>query len=338
MKKMNVLIIHDGTDPLPPEESFDTLSRSADWGTEIAVYRALKNRGHAVRFTGFYDDIVPLVGTITQDRPDIVFNLAEGCLGEYHHDHNLPAFLELMNLPYTGCSPLGLMTCNNKAMAKKILTYHNINVPLFSVYKMGERVQLPRVFSAPYFVKPLREEASVGIAQRSLALNEAQCRERVSFVHERLQKDALVEEFIQGRELYVGVLGHGKQVRVLPPWELKFAHSADGDPRIATYRVKWDDAYRKKWGIRNEHADPLPAGVAEKITDICVKAYRVLNIDGYIRFDLRLTPAGEVYIIEANANPELAPAEDFAASAARDGLPYEALIEHLLHQGLQRKN
>jgi D-alanine-D-alanine ligase len=338
MTKLNVLIVHDGLASLPEEEAFDALHGTDEWATEIAVYRALKSLGHAIRFRSFYDDINPLLAEIGGQRPDVVFNLAEGCLGEYRYDYSMPALLELLKIPYTGCGPMGLMTCNNKALTKKVLVYHGINVPRFCVYKIGEAVKFPQEAKPPFFVKPLQEEASVGIAQRSLTASVEQCRERVAFVHEHLKKDALVEEFIEGRELYVGVMGHGKNIRVLPVWELKFTRAPEEEPKIATYKVKWDEAYRKKWGIKNEAADPLPDGAEERIRETCLKAYRVLNIDGYARFDLRLTPAGEVYIIEANANPELAPAEDFAASAAKDGIPYEDLIEKIIRLGIQKVN
>ncbi len=264
MKKLDVLMLHDGVEPLPEEDRFDALAKTPEWGTEIAVYRALKSLGHSVRFLSFYDDIMPLVTEIKTRPPDVCFNLAEACLGEYHYDKNLPSLLELLQVPYTGCGPMGLMTCNNKAMTKKILVYHGIKVPRFSVYRVGEAVKLPRVFDPPYFVKPLREEASVGISQRSMAATEEQCRERVCYIHENLRKDAMVEEFILGRELYAGVMGCGKDIQVLPVWELKFTRVSEDEPKIATYKAKWDDNYRKKWGIKNELADPLPEGIGEK--------------------------------------------------------------------------
>jgi D-alanine-D-alanine ligase len=337
MKKLKALLIHDGEDPMPQEKDFDALRQSSQWSTEIAVHQALKARGHAIDCIGFNDGPLPLLDKIRQTMPDVVFNLAESCLGEYRHDHNIPSLLELARVPYTGCGPLGLMLCNNKALTKKVLTYHNIPVPQFCVYHVGETVKFPAAdFNAPYFVKPLQEEASAGISQRSLAKTEEQCRGRVEFVHESLKKDAMVEQYIAGRELYVGLFGNGKKIRVLPPWELKFANAEADEPKIATYRAKWDNSYRKKWGIVNECAGPLSDAVLDKIQTACKKAYRVLNLDGYARFDLRLTKNDEVYIIEANANPELARGEDFAASAEKDGIPYEQLIEKLLQLAFLR--
>jgi D-alanine-D-alanine ligase len=337
MKKLKVLLIHDGEDPMPQERDFGALKQSSQWGTEIAAYQALKARGHTIESIGFNDDPLTLLDKIRLTKPDVVFNLAESCLGEYRHDHNIPSLLELARVPYTGCGPIGLMLCNNKALTKKVLTYHQIKVPQFCVYRIGETVRFPAAdFTAPYFVKPLQEEASEGISQRSLAKTEEQCQSRVAFVHESLKKDAMIEQYIAGRELYVGLFGNGKNIKVLPPWELKFANAEADEPKIATYRAKWSETYRKKWGIINESAGPLSEGVLENIQTICKKAYRVLNLDGYARFDIRLTKDGEVYIIEANANPELARGEDFAASAEKDGIPYEQLIEKLLQLAVQR--
>lgn len=336
MRKLDVLMLHDGTDPLPAEKDFDALAGTPEWSTAISVYRAMKARGHEIRFLGIYDEVSPLIDEIRESRPDVIFNLAEAWMGEYRNDKNIPALLELLGVPYTGCGPMGLMICNHKALTKKILVYHAIRSPQFCVFRRGETVKFPAGFKPPFFVKPLREEASMGIAQRSLADTEEQCSERVGYIHESLGKDALVEEYIDGRELYVGVMGNGKSAKALPVWELKFTRVPDNEPKIATYKAKWDDAYRARWGIKNECADPLPDGVEDRITDICRKAYRALHIDGYVRFDLRLTPAGDIYIIEANANPELARGEDFAASAEKDGIGYEDLIDKLLQHALQR--
>jgi D-alanine-D-alanine ligase len=336
MKKLDVLMIHDGIDPLPDKKDFDSLAKSPEWGTEIAVVRAMETLGHSVRHIGFDGDVAPFLDETREQKPDVIFNLAESCLGEYLYDKNIPAVLELVGIPYTGCGPVGLMICNDKAITKKILVYHDILVPRFCVYRIGENVKFPKVFNSPFFVKPLQEEASTGICQRSFAATEDLARERVGFVHNNLKKDALVEEFIEGRELYVGIMGNGKNIKALPVWELKFTKVPDEEPRIATYRAKWDDNYRKKWGIKNECADPIPADIENKIIEACKKAYRVLNLDGYARFDLRLTPQGEVYIIEANANPELARGEDFAASAEKDGISYEDLIGKIIQLAIQR--
>ena len=336
MKKHDILILHDGANPLPNESDFDTYASTPEWGTEIAVYQALRSGGHQVRSVAFTDELSSLLHDLWERRPDVVFNLAEASLGEYGYDKNLPAVLELLRLPYTGCNPVGLALCNDKAISKSVLAYHGIPVPRFCVYRAHENATTAPPFPPPYFVKPLNEEASAGICQRSRAEDTPRCLERVRFIHSHLAKDALVEEYIDGRELYVGVLGGGKEIRVLPVWELKFTRVPETGQKIATYRVKWDPAYRAKWGIRTESADTLPAGAAAQITDLCTRAYRALNLDGPVRFDLRMKPDGSAYIIEANANPELAPDAEFAQSAAHAGIAYETLIETILRHALAR--
>lgn len=337
MKKLNILVIHDGTEPLPDEKYFDLLASNPEWSTEISVIRALQNCGYKNRFVSFYDKPSILIDEINRGRPDAVFNLAEAYLGQYRYEMNIPSLLELLGVPYTGCGPIGLMICNNKAITKKILVYHNIMVPRFCVFKIGETVKFPPIFNPPFFIKPLQEEASVGISQNSYAKTYEQCISRIQFLHEHLKKDALVEEYIEGRELYVGIIGNKKDIKAFPIWELKFTNMPDNELKIATFNVKWNANYRKKYGIKSEHADKFHEETEEKIYETCKKAYMVLNLDGYARFDLRLTPNDEIYIIEANANPQLAKGEEFAASAEKDGLSYDNLIEKIILLALRRR-
>jgi D-alanine-D-alanine ligase len=181
----------------------------------------------------------------------------------------------------------------------------------------------------PAFVKPVGEESSDGISKASFAKSEEEALDRAGFIHDKFHCDALIEEYIEGRELYVGVMGCRK-LTVFPPREIVFDQVPDDEPKFATYKAKWDDAYRKKWGIQNGPARELPAGVEEKLARVARKVYRVLKIQGLGRIDVRLTPAGEIVIIEANPNPSLAREDDFAQSAAVAGLEYEALIQKIL--------
>ena len=191
-------------------------------------------------------------------------------------------------------------------------------------------------------MKPIGEEASDGIARASLAKNEQEALERVRFLHDRFESDALIEEYIDGRELYVGVLGN-KRLTVFPPREIFFGEHADENldddaPRFATAKAKWDDAYRKKWKIRNGPAGPLPSGMERRLGELARRVYRILNIRGLGRIDIRLTAAGEMVVIEANPNPSLAQEDDFAQAAAQVGIGYEALIQKVLENALRRKN
>ncbi len=336
-KKLEVLVIFDtaGTPPKDQDFSKELKSEDEDWYTEIDVIDALKQLGHNVRMLGVYDDVNLIVEEIKGKRPDIVFNLTEVFLGKVHFDKNVVALLEMMEIPHTGCGPEGLTVCGDKAMSKKVLTYHRIKVPRFHVFRKGKRLWHPKRIRLPAIIKPLREHASTGIAQASHVETEQDFCNRVKFIHESLNMDAIAEEYIDGRELYASVLGNNR-LKVFPLREVKFTEVPDDEPKIATYKAKWDEKYREKWGIKNVLAGRLPNGVEKKITNICKRAYKALRIQGYGRFDLRLTPQNEVFILEANPNPILRKDEDFAQSAEKEGLPYKILINNILQLALRR--
>ncbi|MFC1497963.1 ATP-grasp domain-containing protein [Verrucomicrobiota bacterium] len=335
MKKLKVLVVFDSAGTPPEDQDFSEEFKKEEWFTEAAVIETLELMGHDVKTLGIYDDIELLISAIKKNRPDVVFNLTEVFMGKAHLDKNIPALLDLMAVPYTGCAPEGLILCNNKALSKKILTYHRIKVPQFHSFRKGKRIWLPAKLRFPLIIKPLREEASTGISQASYVVNEEQFRERIGFIHNKLNMNAIAEEYIEGRELYVGIMGH-KRLQAFPIREMKFTKVPDNEPKIATYNAKWDQAYRQRWGIINGFAN-IPADINKKILTTCKKAYRVLNIDGYARFDCRLTDDNKIYILEANGNPELAQGDEFAESADKAGIPYNKLLQQILNLALTKK-
>ena len=184
-------------------------------------------------------------------------------------------------------------------------------------------------------MKPVKEEASYGISQASFVETDEQFRERVTFIHEKHNSDAIAEEYIEGRELYVSLMGN-LRLTVFPIREMVFREVPPDEPKIATYRAKWDEEYRKRWGLQNQFAEELdPALVATDSREPVKSIYRLLTIDGYARIDLRLTPDNKLYFIEANPNPILADDEDFALSAGKAGLPYPHLIDRITRQGMK---
>jgi len=247
------------------------------------------------------------------------------------------SFLELLRVPYTGCSPRGLLLARDKALSKKLLSFHRITVPAFIVFPLGSKSKLPRHLRFPVIVKSLMEEGSVGIAKSSVVESEAELRERVALIHEKTQGDAIAEEYIEGRELYVTVLGNQK-LEILPIRELVFGEVPAGTPKVATYRVKWNEDYRKRWGIEYQFARNLPNGMVEKIARLCKRVYHALDLNGYGRVDLRLSPSNEIYVIEANPNPGIARDEDCTLSAIKAGMSYEEFIQRLLNLGLSRRS
>jgi len=336
-KQLHVLVLFDCGAAPPENQDFTEELKTADWLTEASVLKALKKLGHEVSMVGIYDSISPLVNSINKYKPDVVFNLAEVFHNKYHLDKNIVSLLEMFGVPYTGSGPTALALCNNKVLTKKILTYHRIKVPNFQVFRKGKKFRPLKRLSFPVIVKPVKEEASTGIVKASFAMNANDLYERVKFIHERFNSDAIAEHYIEGRELYLSILGN-RRLRTLPLREIRFGQIPDDEPKIATYKAKWDNGYRKRWSIKNEFADGIPPEIDKKIRRLGRKAYHALNLQGYGRFDLRLTPDGEVFVLEANANPSLAPNDEVAESAKKIGITYEKLTQRILNLGLAAYN
>lgn len=328
-KKMKVLLLFSS--PYNKPCGYDYKEEFADpdnMYTENDVFRALKANGYEVSLLGLHNTVSPLFEEIKENRPDVIFNLVEVFDGKTHLEKNMAALLEMLEIPYTGATSDNIFICNNKGLNKKILSFHKIKIPRFYTFYRNHRVWLPKKLKLPMIVKPLCEEASRGISQASIVDNEEAFLERVKFIHQNMSMDAIVEEYIEGRELYVTVIGH-KKLMVLPPREMKFGELPE-DARVATYKAKWDDKYRQKWGIKSVYAVKLADGVEEEIADVCKRAYRALNISSYLRFDIRVTSSGKVYIIEPNANPCIAKIDEVAQSAMKVGVSYEQLIKKIV--------
>jgi len=328
---VKVLVLFDMGRPATAGETFSprVLKEEEDKQTEADVLSCLEKLGHQVETLAVFNDVVSIVEKLKEFTPDVVFNLTESFHSNRAHEPNIPALLELMRARYTGAKPDGIILCKDKALAKKVLLYHRLRVPHFVISQESRPLKRLRRFVFPAFVKPVSEESSDGIAKASFAKSEEEALERARFIHEKFQCDALIEEYIEGRELYVSVMGNSK-LTVFPPREIFFEQMPEDEPKFATFKAKWDDAYRKKWGIKNGPARELPEGLQEKLTRMARKVYRVLKIQGLGRIDVRLTSGGEIVIIEANPNPSLAREEDFAQSAAAAGVDYEQLIQRIL--------
>jgi D-alanine-D-alanine ligase len=283
---------------------------------------------------GVGDDLRIMRRAIEEMKPDIAFNLLEHFHDVPIFDQNVVSYLELLRVPYTGCNPRGLMLARDKALAKLLLAYHRVPVPESIVVRMGRVPRRPKRLTFPLIVKSLTHEASIGIAQASVVDDDDKLRERVQFIHDSIGTDAIVEQFIDGREFYVGVLGN-ERLQVLPVWEMFFDKMGPQAWHIATDRVKSSSAYQKKHGIKTAEAKDLPAGVAERMQALCKRVYRVLSLSGCARMDLRYDGTGKVYVLEANPNPQLAYGEDFAESAEKADISYPALLQRILNLGLR---
>ncbi len=320
---------------IPPDilpEGTDLVS--APWRTEYDVISTLRGLGHDVQPLGVHDDLGDIRRASTEWKPHIAFNLLEGFDDVTIFDQNVVSHLELLKLSYTGCNPRGLLLARDKSLSKKLLAYHRIAVPEFEVFRIGRPIRRPKRLAFPLIVKSLTQEASIGISQASVVDTDEKLKERVEFIHASIGTAAIVERYIEGRELYVGILGN-QALQALPVWELFFTNMPADAKRIATDRVKWSVKYQKKYGIESGPARDLPEAIADRIQHVCKRAYRALELSGYARIDLRLDEAGNVWLLEANPNPQIAKGEDFAASAEKVGIAYDSLLQRILNLGLR---
>jgi D-alanine-D-alanine ligase len=337
MKRSNLrvmMLVHP--DLVPPDDLTDPDDpRMENVRTEFDVRKALLTLGHDVCMVAVEDEITPIRHAIRDWKPHIAFNLMEEFANNSSLDYYVVSFLDMLKVPYTGCNPRGLLLARDKALSKKLMSYHRIKVPRFHVFPRGRSISARNIPKLPYpmVVKSLLEQGSVGIARASFVNNAEELVERVIQVHAMTDGDVIAEQYIDGRELYVTVLGN-KRLQVLPVRELVFRGDAEGEERIATYKVKWDEKYRARHGIDYQFVRNLPAGMAEYLPKLGKRIYRTLELSGYARIDLRLDTNGVVYVLEANPNAALSESDDMAFSAEKAGMNYPQFIQRLLNIGL----
>ena len=335
MKRQRVLVLMH-PDLVPPDSREGHSDQDADlWKTEYDVVTTLRGLGHEVRPLGVQDELHPVREAIETWKPTIVFNLLEEFHRNVLYDQNVVSYLELLQVPYTGCNPRGLVIARSKALSKKLLAYHRIRIPAFAVFPLHRAVRRPRRLPFPLIVKSLTEHASLGIAQASVVDSDEKLVERVAFVHERLRTDAIAEQFIEGREYYVSVIGNDRLL-ALPVWELAFENMPANAALIATAKVKHDVEYQKRRGIFQRVAEDLPEGMAHRIVQTSKRIYRLLELDGYARIDYRLADDGSLYFLDANPNPEIAESEELAMAAKHVGMTYPELLTKVISLGLRR--
>lgn len=334
-KKLRVVVLMHPS--MVPPESLEgvTEQQAYEFKTEYDVIETLRELGHEVKPLGVADELGPIRHAVEEWKPDIVFNLLEEFLGRQDFDHHVVSFLELMQMPYTGCHPRGLMLARDKALSKKLLAYHHIVVPKFAVFPRGRRVHRPKGLDFPLIVKSQIHEASLGISQASIVESDEKLRERVAFIHQRHASDAIAEQYVDGREFYVGMLGNTR-LEVLPVWELLFENLPPGAVRIATAHVKHNPEYQRRRGIYQQHAEDLAPALRDHIVRTTKNIARILDLDGYVRIDYRLSNEGKLYFLEANPNPDIAKSEEFASAAEEAGRSYPELVQRIVDLGLQR--
>ena len=335
VKKLRVLALMHPS--LLPPETLDGLSEKEAYAikTEYDIVTTLRGLGHEVQVLGVQDELMPIRSAVTDWKPQIVFNLLEEFHGIAEFDQHVVGLLELLRVCYTGCNPRGLVLARGKALSKKLVTYHRIRVPTFTVFPRGHRARPPRGLRFPLIVKSLTEESSLGISQASIVDTPEKLEERVAFIHKSINTDAIAEQYIEGREIYVGAIGNTR-VQVLPIWELEFSNLAPGSAAIATARVKHNTDYQRKHGIKQHPAKNLDAALERQIVRTSRRIFKILELDGYARIDYRLASDGTLYFLEANPNPEIAEIEEFASAAKAAGIAYPSLVQKIVTLGLRR--
>jgi D-alanine-D-alanine ligase len=318
---------------IPPDDATQEEVLAAPWKMEYGIIKTLKALGHTPIPLAVEGNLGVIREAVDAEKPQIAFNCLEGFDEVSTWDANIVGYLEMLKLPYTGCNSRGLMLGRDKSLSKMLLSYHRIPVPRFLIVPRGRKVTRPKRLAFPLFVKSLTMDSSIGISQASVVETDLKLQERVTFIHESIGTDALVEQYIEGRELYVGVMGN-QRLNAFPIWELSFAKMPEESQKIATERLKWSLAYQKKHGIESGAAELEPS-VADSIQSLCKRSYKILMMSGYARIDLRLSAEGRAYVIEANPNPQLSRDEDFAQSALAAGVKYPELIQRLLSLGLR---
>ncbi|MEH2513781.1 D-alanine-D-alanine ligase [Nitrobacteraceae bacterium AZCC 1564] len=334
MRRLRILVLMH-PDCMPPESSDGYSAEEINkWKTEYDVVSTLREAGHNVRPLGVQEEIKLVRDEIEGFKPHVVFTLLEEFHYQTAYDQHIASFLELMKVPYTGCNPRGLVLARGKDLSKMLVHHRRIAVPAFAVFPMRQKVKRPPRLALPLIVKSLNEDASHGISQASVVDTDEKLTERVAFIHERIETAAIAEQFIEGRELYVSVLGNNR-LKALPVWELQFG-TMGGAHQIATEKVKHDTRYQERVGIVDGPAEGLAPEVSERIQRTAKRIYRTLGLDGYARIDFRLASDGTPYFIEANPNPEIAKSQEFATAARHDGLDYPDLLHRILALGIRR--
>jgi D-alanine-D-alanine ligase len=332
---MKVAVIFDSPHPEWEDAAFKREVEQKAEEAEYDVARALMAGGHEVLMIGIGDDVSPLLAKLAEFQPKLVFNGCEGFRKNARHEYAVAALLDMYGYRYTGSSPTALLVARNKSLTKKILAYHGIRVPAFAEFDDGDELVRPSELRFPLIVKPLLEDASIGIAQASVVEDDASLKQRIEFIHTKYHQAAIVEELVEGREVYVGLIGND-ELEVLPLTEMTFGEPETVEHRIATYKAKWDEEYRKKKQIKNVFAKGVSEELTRRIGEICRTAFHALWLQDYGRVDVRLAHDDEVYVLEVNPNPFIAAEHEMAEAAAKSGLKYNAFIQRIVDEAMAR--
>jgi D-alanine-D-alanine ligase len=335
--KLNVVVLYDRWDE--PEEAGATadkapLTRTLDKKeVEEEVAETLGKLGHEASLH-VLDGSLKGLHALARMECDLVFNLAESFAGKDTADYCIAAYLELIQKRFTGAGSHGLLFAQDKGVAKKILEFHGIHTPVFARSYRG-RLDFSHDLEFPVIVKPAREDGSIGIEFNAVVSSIRELMERIDWLHANFDSPVLIEEYVEGREIYVGVLGNDNPT-ALPVIELDLSKLPEGTPRIAGAEVKWGKGTRAYRDTKSAVAEDLPEETLNQLQTTAIAVYQALELRDYARIDMRLRPDGRVAVIEANPNPWLASKAEFAMAARKSGRNYTQLIEEIVDMAIAR--
>ncbi|MBN21287.1 MAG: hypothetical protein CL678_08360 [Bdellovibrionaceae bacterium] len=328
-KKKKVMVLIDLPFEAPEDHDYRDFEKDPDWKSELAVMKQLKKMGYDAHLFGLHDNINDLISMLQTQSYDFVFNLCESYKDDREYEGNIASLLEVMEIPFTGANARALNLCKDKALTKKILKFHGLDVPEFQEFPLNKKIKIQKNFPYPGVVKPVGYEGSEGIHGASLVKNEKEALKRIEYVQSKYKVDVLMEEYIHGREVYISLIGN-KKVQAFHPQELFFDNMPEDMPRLASFKAKWDPKYRKKWDIDNGPVFDMDPALEKSIMDYGKKVYKIFGLNGYARFDLRVTDNGKIYFLEANPNPSIAPGDDFEQAAKESGVSYRDLLSQVI--------
>jgi D-alanine-D-alanine ligase len=333
---LKVALLYNLSERLQKGEEKDILAEDAIIEEIGAVENAVRTLGHQCYVMAIHDEILTVMHWLHEILPDVVFNLCESVYGNTCWEMNIPALLDLFRIPYTGSSPLTLGLCQDKGKVKDILQSQGILTPRYKIFDRGVGPVKGNIF--PIIVKPLHEDGSLGISKESVVFDDEALSRQIQYVIEKYHQPALVEEFIDGRELNAGLLENDGKIGILPISEIDYSEFPEGAPKICGYEAKWmadSIEYQKSKPICPA---PLEWVVKKRVEHIAVKAFRLFGCRDYARVDFRIDRNGKIYVLEVNPNPDISPESGMTRAIKVQGMTYEDFIGALLERALKRKD
>lgn len=333
---LKVVILYNLFERLQKGEEKDILAEEAIVEEIEAVEGAVRSLEHQSIVMAVREEIFPVIHWLKECQPDVVFNLCESVYGNSCWEMNVPALLDLFRIPYTGSSPLTLGLCQDKGKVKDILQSQGIPTPRYKIFERASGPVKGNIF--PIIVKPLHEDGSLGISRKSVVFDNETLSEQIQYVIDQYRQPALVEEFIDGRELNVGMVETNGKVGVLPVSEIDYSEFPEGVPKICGYEAKWmteSPEYNKSKPVCPA---PLDWAMKKRVEDTALKAFKLFGCRDYARVDLRVDRDGKIYVLEVNPNPDISPQSGMNRALKAQGVTYEEFVGNLIERALHRKN